>query len=139
MIVLESNSVALPCWLVSDSVGYMPESLASNGTFLGRIEVIPTVDDSQLSINGAFTGVDLQHYASVELTDDRYGTIELKDCQFENGTLVNWEAWLEQGSERMRIGQNDLFNTTKQFAADRAIQGTLIKRWADVADQPKYY
>ena len=28
MVVLESNNVALPCWLVSESVDYVPQSLA---------------------------------------------------------------------------------------------------------------
>jgi hypothetical protein len=139
-LVLESNNVALPCWLVAETVDYVPQSLADNGTFLGRIDVIPTAGNSQLSISGAFTGADLQHYSPVELSDkDRYASIELKGCLFENGFPVNWEAWIKQGSERMKISQNVLFNTTRQFAADNAIQGTLNQRWARVADQPKYH
>lgn len=136
-MVLDSNSIGIPCWLAPESISYVKATMGKQATFVGRLKVRPFNDNSNVSINGRFENVDLQLTDQYVSELERYGTIELEKCFFQNGSIAEWDGWLYQGNEKMRISENDLFNLTKQFAPGRAISGALIKRTArQVTGQP---
>ena len=138
LLVLDTNDVPLPCWLVADSVPNIAMTLGSESRFRGRMELVPALGDSQVAIDGIFENVDLEATLAIPSTEERYATIELEDCFFENGAFSRWEASIAQGSSpKVRIGENRLFTFTRQFAPGEAIKEAMMKRWANrIVDQP---
>ncbi len=136
LLLLDSNSVALPCWLVSDVVPYIPSSFGIDSQFVGRLEVVPTLGESQVAINGVFDRVDLDLSFRIPPTEQRFGQIEL-DFLFENSIVSSGEGWIHQGvGPRMRIKPSSLFSLTRQIAPMQAIKGALQERHANrVVDQ----
>ena len=102
------------------------------------MELVPALGDSQVAIDGVFENVDLEATLAIPSTEERYATIELEDCFFENGAFSRWEASIAQGSSpKVRIGENRLFTFTRQFAPGEAIKEAMMKRWANrIVDQP---
>ena len=140
LLMLDTNDVALPCWLVADSVPNIAVTLGAESQFRGAIELVPALGDSQVGIDGRFENVDLEATLAIPSTEDRYATIELDRCFFERGAFSRWDASIAQGnSPKMRIGQNRLFTFTRQFAPGEAIKEAMMERWANrVVDQPNY-
>ena len=132
-LVLDSNTVDIPCWLASESVAFVGTTLGSEATFSGRVEVLPV--NSQVKIDGRIENVDLQLTDQSVANHERFGMIELNDCVFQEGIAKKWEGLLFQGADKMLISQNDLFNFTRQFAPGRAIGGALIERTQRTARQ----
>lgn len=138
LLVLDTKNVALPCWLVADSVPSITSALGTESRFKGRLELVPAQGESQVAVNGVFEKVDLEATLSIPTAEQRYASIELDDCFFEHGGFTRWDASIVQSnSPKMRISQNRLFNFTRQFAPGEAIKEALMERWANrVVDQP---
>ena len=140
LLVLDTSSVALPCWLVADSVPNIASTLGAESRFKGRLELVPAQGESQVAVDGVFDRVDLEATLAIPNAQQRYATIELDDCFFEHGGFTRWDASLVQGnSPKIRISQNRLFDWTRQFAPGEAIKEAVMERWANrVVDQPIY-
>ncbi len=140
LLLLDTNDVTLPCWLVADSVPNITRALGTESRFRGSLELVPALGDSQVHVDGVFENVDLEATLAIPSSEARYATIELDDCFFEHGAFSKWDAAIVQGnSPKMRIGKNLLFSFTRQFSPGEAIKEAMMKRWANrVVDQPTY-
>lgn len=140
LLMLDSNSVALPCWLISDVVPYIPSSFGTQAQFVGRLEVIPTPGQTQVAIDGTFNQVDLEHSLrsfSIPPSERSFDRIELEDFLFENSVVSSGEGWIHQGAEpRMRINPSTLFSFTRKVDLSAAIKSALQERHANrIVDQ----
>ena len=138
LLILDTNDVALPCWLIADSVPNIAATLGTESQFRGNLELVPERGNSQVAVNGVFEKVDLEATLAIPSSEDRYATIELDDCFFEHGAFSRWDASIIQGnSPKMRIGQSRLFTFTRQFAPGEAIKEAMMERWANrIVEQP---
>jgi len=133
-----SNTVALPCWLVSDVIPIVSSSFGTEAKFVGLVEVEPTPGKREVNINGTFHQVDLDRSFPIPSGDQRFGQIELQNLRFVNSVVKSGDGWIHQGSEpSMRINPIELYSLTRQIAPTQAIRSALELR-NRVVDQKIY-
>lgn len=126
VIELNTNNVPLPCWLVADTVPFVPASLGGEATFAGELTLVPTVATNYLKLTGAFHNVDLGR--SVLSNAGQFASIQLNQCRFENGELEDWNAMLfhDIDSPPRLISKESLFTFTKQVDVAQAIAHSIL-------------
>ena len=98
-VLVQTNDVRLPCWLVAETLPMIPASFGGTSTFFGEFEVAPGFMPS-VKVDGTFEKLDLQNYY-VGANGD-YPKVNL-NCAFLNGNRDSWNATLLRSREEAAI------------------------------------
>jgi len=124
---LNTNGLAIPCWLLKNSFVDLPATLGPDALFKGEVLSQPQASISNVSLRGWFEQVSLA--ASVSQGSVESAMVQLVECEFEGGLLSRWQANLYPNSESAPrpIDGEYLFTYTRNLD----IAGAINKAWSD--------
>lgn len=124
---LNTNGLAIPCWLLKNSFVDLPATLGPDALFQGEIISAPQASISLVSLQGWFEQVSLA--ASVSQDAVESASVQLVECEFEGGLLSRWQANLYPNSQSppRPIDGEYLFTYTRNLD----IAGAINKAWID--------
>ncbi len=109
LVKLETQRASLPCWLIGDLVPELA-GLGPDCHYNGHFWIFPpaqlaTVNRSlKGEIKGKFTQIDRRLFEDFPVSSrNPYLEMEVRQCEIENGSVLNWEVDLFDGNFRQSL------------------------------------